>query len=314
MNECGGLWTVHRNSVSVVLQMSRTLRSGFVFAVSIALAGLSVPAPARADLLDTYQRLAERRLTPAPLVPTVVPSTLAPIERTISIGTTRGARGYSIRLVHYDRNGPDAIIVVNGGEFRSMRALLRDHLRRLGFRARRTRIRGHRAYLLTRRLGPLQRTLAWVERGVVYTIASGTPRKISLGQLRSTARGLDRLGRDWIGGSSDPESGAGGVAVTTEHTVTADVSFEANCAAPGSSAGTLRVGQAGVTLMRRQGNGFAFDIADHRRDSAPWAGTVTGTISPTAITLQVRATGTIEGYVCDSGPVVLTLAHQGAGA
>ena len=304
---------MHRNSVSVVLQMSRTLRSGFVFAVSIALAGLSVPAPARADLLDTYQRLAERRLTPAPLVPTVVPSTLAPIERTISIGTTRGARGYSIRLVHYDRNGPDAIIVVNGGEFRSMRALLSDQ-RRLGFRPRATRIRGHRGYLLTRRLGPVSRTLAWVERGTVYTIGSGTPRKVSLAQLRSTSGGLDRLGGAWIGASSDPDNSSEAFAVTTAHTVSVNVAFEANCAAPGSSAGTLRVGQAGVTLMRRQGNGFAFDIADHRRDSAPWAGTVTGTISPTAITLQVRATGTIEGYVCDSGPVVLTLAHQGAGA
>ena len=126
--------------------------------------------------------------------------------------------------------------MVTGGEFRSTRALLRDH-RRLGFSsAGPTRVRGHRGYLLTRRLGPLTRTLVWVEGGVVYSIGSGTPKKISLAQLRSTPRGLDRLERAWVGRSSDPESGSGAVAVTTEHTVTANVTFEANCAQPGSSA------------------------------------------------------------------------------
>jgi hypothetical protein len=276
-----------------------------LIALSIALAALSVPTPADADVLDAYQRLAARGLTPAPLVPTAVPPSVTPIDRTISNATTRGGRGYSIRLEHF---GPDAIIVVTGGEFRSMRAFLRDHRQRLGFRARRTRIRGHRGYLLTRRLGPLQRTLAWVERGVVYSIGSGTPRKVSLAHLRSTARGLDRLGRDWIGGSGNPDSSSYGFAVTTARTITVSVAFEANC----GSAGSVRAGQAKVTLMRRQGNSFAFDIADHRVGSDPWAGSVTGTITPTAITLDVRATGTIDGEVCDSGPVTLTLDGRGS--
>lgn len=284
--------------------MRRTLWPGCVTAVAIA---LSVPAPAAADVLDAYQRLAARGLTPAPLVPTVVPPAVTPIDRTISNGTTRGARGYSLRIVHYDRNGPDAIVVVTGGEFRSMRALLRDH-RRLGFRApRKTRVRGHRGYLLTRKLGPTTRTLAWVERGVVYSIGSGTPRKITLADLRSTARGLDRLGRDWLGGSGDPDSSSEGFAFTTAHTITVAVSFEASCTPPGSSAASIRVGQARVTLLRRQGDGFAFDIAEHRVGSDPWTGTVTGRISPAAITLDVHANGTVDGEVCDSGPVTLTL-------
>ena len=274
---------------------------------ALALVALSVPAPAGADVLDAYQRLAARKLSPAPLVPTAVPAAVRPIDRTISNGTTRGARGYSLRIVHYDRNGPDAIIVVTGGEFKTMRALVRDQ-RRLGFRApRKTRVRGHRGYLLTRKLGPTTRTLAWVERGVVYAIGSGTPKKITLTDLRSTARGLDRLGRDWIGGSSDPESSSEGFAFTTERTITVAVSFQANCGS------TVRVGQAKVTLQRRQGNSFAFDIATHRVDSEPWNGTVTGTISPAAITLQVQANGTIDGDVCDSGPVTLTLGDRVAG-
>jgi hypothetical protein len=279
---------------------------GAAAAVAVAIA-LTVAAPASAGVLDDYQRLAARELTPAPLVPTTLPPTLAPAERTIGEGTTRGGRGYSIRAVHYGRNGPDAVLVVTGGEFKRMRALLRDH-RRAGFGPPRPiRVRGHRGHLLTRRLGPLTRTLAWVEGGVVYWIGSGTPRKVTLAHLRSTAKGLDRLERDWIGGASDPENSSEASAVTTERTVTADVSFQANCATPGSSAAGVRVGQASVTLLPRDGNTFAFDIAEHRRGSGQWAGTVTGTISHTALTLDIRATGTVDGDVCDTGPLTLTL-------
>jgi hypothetical protein len=275
-------------------------------AVSVVLAGLALPAGAAASVVDTYQRLAERDLEPAPLVPTTVPRTLAPADRTITLGTSRGRGSYSVRVAHYTASGPDAIIVVTGGEFRTVKALLRDH-GRLGFRDRRPlRIRGHRGYLLTRRLGPVSRTLVWKERGVVYWMGSGTPKKVSLAQLRATATGLERLGRDWIGGSGDPESSAYGLAVTTARTVSVDIEFEAGCATPGSVATTLRAGQTGVTLLRRDGNRFAFDIAQHRRGSGAWEGTVTGTISPSAITLDVRAHGTIDGDVCD-GAQTLTL-------
>ncbi len=281
--------------------MRRTL-----IASSVVLAGLFAPAAAGASVVDAYQRLAARNLKPAPLVPTTVPSTLAPADRTITNGTTRGARGYSIRIVHVGRNGPDAVIALSGGEFKTMRALLRDQ-RRLGFRGRRPmRVRGHRGYLLTRRLGPLNRTLAWKEGGVVYWMGSGTPKKVSLAQLRATARGLDRLERDWIGDSGDPDSGAYGFAVTTARTVSVDIQFEASCAAPGSTFTTLRAGQTGVTLMKRDGDRFAFDIAEHRKGSGAWEGTVTGTISRSAITLDVQPRGTIDGDVC-SGAQTLTL-------
>lgn len=272
-------------------------------ALSIALAALGIAAPARASVLDTYSRLAARGVKPAPLVPTTVPRALSPLDRTATNGTTRGARGYSLRLVHYGRNGPDAIIVVTGGEFKTMRAFLRDR-RRIGFRRKPTRVRGHRGSLLTRRLGPVSRELAWVERGVVYSIGSGTPRKVSLANLRSTANGLDRLGRSWIGGSSDPDSSSEGFALTTARTITADVSFQADCG------GTARVGQAAITLMRRSGTTFSFDIAEHRRNEEPWTGTVTGTISATAVTLNVHATGTIDGQACDSGAQTLVLADR----
>ena len=83
--------------------------------------------------------------------------------------------------------------------------------------------------------------------------------------------------------------------MTTRRTVTLDVSFEADCAS------TIRVGQADVTLLRRQGDTFGFDL------EAPWTGRVTGTIGRSGITLEVRASGTIGGETCDTGPLTLAL-------
>jgi hypothetical protein len=270
--------------------------------VLITLALLAVPATADATFLDTYPRLAARQLSPAPLVPTKIPRVFRPIERSPEPGTTIGGRGYAVRLVHVGPQGPDAVIEVSGGEFRSIRALWRER-KREGYSSRkRTRVRGRRGYLLTRRLGPVTRELAWVEGGVVYTAGSGTPRKVSLRALRKTAAGLDRLERDYFGGAADPDNSSGAVAVTTKRTVTATVSFEAQC-----SAGTVRVGNAEVTLLARQGDAFSFDIDSHRVGSEPWTGTITGTISPDAITLDVRDTATIEGEVCDTGALALTL-------
>jgi hypothetical protein len=178
------------------------MRRMLVFVGAVAV--FAVPAAARADLLTTYQEIAARRLSPAPLVPTTLPRTLSPARRTVGPAPTRKPnRSYAVRVVHYSGSGPDAVILVTGGELKTLRATLRDY-RTLGFASkRRTRVRGHRGWLLTHRG---ERALAWVERGVVYTVGSGTPKKVSLTQLRATARGLDRLERDWLGTTSNPDS------------------------------------------------------------------------------------------------------------
>jgi hypothetical protein len=127
------------------------------------------------------------------------------------------------------------------------------------------------------------------------------------------ARGLDRLEGAWLGSSPNPESFSEASAVTTARTVSVEVSFEATCTFPGSTEPSVRVGNVGVTLLRRQGSGFAFDVAANLRrgsEEEPWQGTVTGRISATAITLDVRATGTPAGYSCDTGPLTLTLARH----
>jgi len=64
----------------------------------------------------------------------------------------------------------------------------------------------------------------------------------------------------------------------------------------------VRAGNVEFTLLRRQGDAFSFEIA-----SDPWTGTVNGTITPDAITLDVHATGAIEGEACDTGALTLTL-------
>jgi hypothetical protein len=285
--------------------MRRTLWSGLVVSVPLALAGLCEPAAAE-RVLDVYSRLAARDLRPAPLVPTTVPRTLAPIDRTLEVLQTRRRSAYGVRLVRDFPSGP-GIIALSGGDYKNLRAALSEH-RRLGYARKRIRVHGRRGYLLTRRAERVSRALVWVEAGVVYWMASGTPKKVSFAQLRATANNLDRLERGWFGSSSDPDSSAGAFAVTTRKTATVDLEFEAACTFPGSTEPTVRAGSARVTLLRRTGNTFAFDVAKHRTDdSEPWTGTATGTVSPTGIALSYQVAGTIQGYVCDSGPVTLTL-------
>jgi hypothetical protein len=197
-------------------------------------------------------------------------------------------------------DGPDAVIVLERGTFKTMRAALRD-ARRLGFTGRRTRVRGHPGRLLTRHLGPTQWSLVWIEDGLIHSLGTGTPRTVSRRQLRATAAGLDRLGRAYLGAPDDPESSAEGWAVTTEHTVSVRVSWEAQCVAPGASVAEIRVGTAQVTTLARTADAFSFDIASHRLGAGAWSGTVAGTVSPAAIAVTVQATGTIDGLACDTG-------------
>jgi hypothetical protein len=266
-------------------------------AVVVASAALIVPAAASAAVLDVYSELAELDRSPAPLVPTTLPPVLRPADRTIGERATGGGRRYLIRVAR-----PGAVVVVAGDQYRSMRPLLRER-RRQGYRARGTRIRGQRGYLLKRSLGPDSYELAWVERGVVQSVATGTARNISVAALRRIAARLERVGGSYLGSSSDPESGTGGTAVTTERTVTLYLDFQGTCADT-----TVRGGSASVTLLPRQGDGFAFDIA-RQRGSGRWEGTVTGTVSSSAITLDVRPTGTFDGMSC-SGAETLVLERR----
>jgi hypothetical protein len=274
-----------------------------------ALVALAAPAAASADVLSLYQDLSARRLSPAPLVPTVAPRVFGSLDETMDVLGSRRRSGYGFRIVHSGSGGADAVIALQAGNFSTLKAALRYDTRFFGFKAKRTRVRGRAGYLLTR---PRQRALLWSEGGRVYELGSGTPGNVSLKDLRATAAGLDRLERAYVGSGGDPDLGDGAVAVTTEHTITIDVSWGANCTEGGLPA-TGYSGSAHPTLLRRQGARFGFDIAQFRTGEDAWAGSVSGTIGPDAIVLNMQARGVFDGATCDTGPITYALDQRPKG-
>jgi hypothetical protein len=272
------------------------MRRVFWLACAGALTGLIAPVSAGASVLDVFERLDGRGLSPAPLVPTTAPALLRPSDSTLDLGPGRRRSGYALRLAHYTPAGPDAIIAIEGGDYRNVRAALHDYR---GDRRRSIRIRGRRGYLLTQRGGE-ERHLFWSEGGRVYHVGTGTPRKVSVRQLRATAAGLEPLGSYYIGGSPDPNKSSYGRVATTARTITLYVEFNADCTF------TPRAGQVAVTLAPLRGNSFRFDVARTRLGSQPWTGTVSGTVAADAVTLDYQVGGTIGGESC-TGAETLTL-------
>jgi hypothetical protein len=273
-------------------------------AIIVALAGM--PAPAAAEgVLDVYGRLAKRDLPHAPLVPTRVPRDLRPIGRTLGAAPSLRRGGYGLRLFS---DQPPAVIAMSGGDYASMRAARRDFLRRQSYKGRPTRIRGHAGLTLTRRGQGY--VLLWREGGVVYWIGTGTPRKISLAELRDTATALDPLEHQWVGQGDDPDRGDGAVLLTTRRTVTANVDWSANCTNPDGSPTNNYAGSVQVNLVPRSGDRFAFDLAGRDTGSLRWSGRISGTVAADAVTVTVHATGTFDGAACDTGELQLRLTRS----
>src|SRR5690349_17190041 len=226
--------------------MRRALRSACAGAVVV----LAAATAARADVYDTYSGLSARHLKPAPLVFTSVPPAFRQVDRAIDDGGALGRGGYLIRLVHYKHNLPDGVIALERNRFRTLAATLRDAKRTLGFRvAGHVRVHRHRGLLLVR---PGERELLWSEGGAVYSIGSGTPKYVSLRQLKATANHLEHVVRDYIGSAADPSSGSEGYGVVTEHTLTLHVDFDATCTPPDLPMASYGGGgQTSVSLMRR---------------------------------------------------------------
>ena len=234
-----------------------------VTALSIALAVLACAAPARADVLDTYQRLAERGIKPAPLVPddgAADPDTDRPLDRHRAdaprprlLGPSRALQPQRPRRDHRGdrRRVPGACApssATSGGSAssapgRCASAGIAAPCSRGGSGRSRGRSCGPRAASSTRS-APAPR---------------GRSRSPTCAPSPAASTASDA---SWIGSSSDPDSSSGGFAFTTAHTISVRVEFQASCTFPGSTEPTARVGQAQVTLMRRQGNSFAFDIGD----------------------------------------------------
>ena len=264
----------------------------------VVLAFFLLAPAAHADGLATLQDLAKRHLRPAPLVPTSAPRPLSDLRATLSTGVGRGKRGYGLRLVHYTDDGPDAIIALERGAYRSTRSALRDH-RRNGYRVRRTRLRGRRAFLLTRKLGRVRTSvLLWREDGSVYSMASGTPRKVSVRGMRATAGGLDHLGANYLGdyfaeGSNNTSLGA--TLVTTQHFISGVIEWGTdNCTFNGFPA-AAHGGSATFLMLPLRNRAFSMPL------TAGWNGSLSGTVSAPAVSVALQGSGTFDEEACDTG-------------
>ena len=112
----------------------------------------------------------------------------------------------------------------------------------------------------------------------MYSLGSGTPAKVSLSGLRTTAARMDRLQHRYLGSSPDPDSSSGALLVTSERFVAGFVEWEGVCGGPG---GSIRAGSIDLVLVPRQGNTFAFDLSQAPSGSARgWSGSISGVVSP----------------------------------
>jgi hypothetical protein len=279
---------------------------------ALALLAFCLLAPAaRADGFNTLQDLAARHLRPAPLVPTTAPSLFSDLGKSLTPGPGIGKGGYSLRLLHYAPGGPpDAVIALGRGEYASIQAALRD-FRRNGYTKRTTRVRGRRAALLTRRAR--ESVIVWSEDGRVYTIATGTQRKVPVSALRATAAGLDHLGANYIGDSFAPgtnNTSFGGVLVTTERHVSGVVEWGTdNCTFNGFPAAAYG-GSATFVMLPLRSGAFSLPLNGPLVRPPGWNGTISGTVSTAAINLSLQGSGTFDGEICDTGPMSVSAAAR----
>src|SRR4051794_40691005 len=96
---------------------------------------LTIAPSASAQTLGEFQRLDERNLKPAPLVPTTAPRSLRPLHQTLHVSGSRG--DYAIRI---NTPSSSAVIALERGVYRSLSAAIRAE-RKAGFAVSSTRVR-----------------------------------------------------------------------------------------------------------------------------------------------------------------------------
>ena len=215
-----------------------------------------------------------------------------------------------MRILHVGAGGTDGVIALQRcqpigsaafGTCTGLAATQRYEVRQ-GFRSQPTRVRGKPGFLLTR---GADRTLIWREDGLVHSLGSATPRKVSVAGLRATAAGLDRLQNRYQGSSPDPDSSTEALLVTSTRFVAGRVQWQATCGGPD---GAIRAGSADLVLVPRRGNAFTFDIAQATSDLARgWSGSISGVVGPGAVALSITATGVFDGVGCDTGALALSI-------
>ena len=285
-----------------------------VLGVTVVAAALPAPASvANDDLVRVYDDLAQRNLRPPPLVPTSVPRAVGPLVTSVDKLTREAGNAYALEFSHENADGDrDVSVIVTGRDFKSLRALVKN-AKRFKDRVKKTRVRGRAGYVVTAKVErKVFKVLAWAENGVVHTVETTTPKKVSLTELRRVAAGLEPLLESYYGSFNDRDTGgyAGVVLVATTKTVGVRGEWGAPCKRPDGSDSSEYTGDLHAAFVPRRPDGsFAFDIAGRPFETTlPWGGTVTGSLPEGAPAVQLRATGTFDGNTCDIGPFAIPLA------
>ena len=264
--------------------------------------GLLAPAVSHAEVVDVYVRLAEQKLTPAPLVPASVPRAVQPVGE--NVREIQLAGGYGLSFFKEDADGESiANVIVTGGEIKRLSSEIKT-ARKARAKVTKTRVRGHSGYVITTR--PPRRALryiVWRENRVVYAVATETPKMVSLASLKSTAAALEPLGPVFEGNVDDRERDQHGsvIAATTTGTVSVRAGWSGRCVGPRPIGDEFYNGAAIATWVPRAPDGtFGFDIAGRLHETPwPWTGNVTGNVAAGAPMAQITAAGVFEQRQCN---------------
>src|SRR5262249_32632854 len=160
----------------------------------------------------------------APLVPTKLPRVLEAGGPGVGTTLLYDKQGNVYELVYEHLAGKEPHPYVDEKlalyDYGPITAAKRRAALGAGFQATPARSRGHRGYVLRGRYTH-DRILLWNEDAHLYELGTGTPAKISMGDLRATAAGLQHL----LGSFYAQVTGQGGIegdgveAVVADHAV-----------------------------------------------------------------------------------------------
>jgi hypothetical protein len=285
--------------------------------VLLVLLALVPAAAARADdtRFSEYVSLGQLERTPAPLVPTRLPPVL---ENGDGVGTSLlyGEHGNVYELVYKHIAGigtrhehvDEALILHDYGAV----SLARTR-RSLGptFTTSSTRVRGHQGYAVGSHFTTV-RALMWIEDGHVYELATGTPKTIGMGDLRSTANSLQHLLGSFYAQLTGPADAEGGglEVLVSERAVDLNAEWNATCTAPGAESPTARGGAVTIGWLPLSGGAFAphpFAVASPDGQGPQWSGSMSGSASGAGGTITAQAAATLGAESCATGAMTVTL-------
>lgn len=278
--------------------------------LAVVTALLCIPSLAVADVVDDYRYLFNDHLSPTPLAPTSLPAAVGSFN---DVGLTRTAKGknWYMDFVRVVNKRIQAELILNSAGPRSLSKTKRKLRKR--YRARKTTVRGRPALAFKRRKGQ-GKFLAWVEDGILYEVATSTPKTISDNDLNTTAAGLEHLLGVSFGQTQDPGStSASSTVFVFDRHVLLGLNWSAPCFAPGETFPSETPYSGANLMVPLSAGGFsvgptvtsAFNSGPNEPKS--WAVSASGTASTAGGQITVQAAGDAGNTHCSIGPVDVSL-------